>query len=152
MKELTDSSATLAYKLLLVSGLVGSIAAFFIWIYATSFVKPPLGVVLFYGCIFPALGFIVFGYFCPTRISWDEDSMTLKTLLMTRKVPWAKVKQAKLRNVLSLESSIKLDQPSFTVIETTHFLYRWYFVSRFMSGYIDMLQMLSKQQKLAPTL
>jgi len=152
MKKVTESSATLAYKILLVSGLVGSLATLFTWIYATSFVKPPLGVVLFYGCIFPFLGFVVFGYFCPTSISWDDDSITLKTLLMTRKVAWGKVKRAKLRNVLSLDSSVQLDQPSFTVIETAHFLYRWYFVSRFMSGYVDMLNALAKQQKLNSTL
>ena len=123
------------YRMLLIAGLLGSLISFFAWIYAVSFVPPPVGVVLFYGCFFPLVAFVIIGFLCPVLIECDGETIMLKSLLMQRRVPWSKIPKAVFQNVLADKGKTELDHPSFMLIKTEHKFYRWYFVSRFMTGY-----------------
>lgn len=136
------------YRLLLIVGLLGSIISFFLWIYATSFVPAPLGIILFYGCFIPLFAFGIIGYLCPISIEYDSDTIVLKTLLMKRKIPWSKISKAIFHNLLDDKGKIELDHPSFILLKTDHKFYRWYFVSRFLNGYNDLVNFMSLKGKL----
>jgi len=140
--------AQMPYRLFLAVGFLGALASFFLWIFATSAVPPPSGVWLFYGSAIPFILFFIIGYLCPIRICCDDKAIEIKTMLLSRNIPWDKILKVSFRNVLDDRGKIETDHPSYLIVKTDHLIYRWYFVSRFFTNYEELVKLFIENGKL----